>query len=168
MTKISTSKHLTSQRDSTSAWSLKKHIKIIFQTIFLLSFILISIFISFFNRQFSSSTINFFPDKIFQLFLLCIPQKDLTCKYSATLFFNDSCFWNYEQKSSIKIFFLVVNKLKNRLSKTLINCLSISSNRGETKLTLHTFLNLLYISWTLYYMHFFSGAWSKIISAYLP
>ena len=155
MTKISTSKHLTSQRDSTSAWSLKKHIKIIFQTIFLLSFILISIFISFFNRQFSSSTINFFPDKIFQLFLLCIPQKDLTCKYSATLFFNDSCFWNYEQKSSIKIFFLVVNKLKNRLSKTLINCLSISSNRGETKLTLHTFLNLLYISWTLYYMHFF-------------
>ena len=122
MTKISTSKHLTSQRDSTSAWSLKKHSKIIFHTIFLLSFILISIFISFFNRQFSSSTIIFFPDKMFQPFSLCILQKDLTCKYSATLFFSDSCFRNYEQKSSIKIFFLVVNKLKNRLSKTLINC----------------------------------------------
>ena len=122
MTKISTSKHLTSQRDSTSAWSLKKHSKVIFQTIFLLSFILISIFISFFNRQFSSSTIIFFPDKMFQPFSLCILQKDLTCKYSATLFFSDSCFRNYEQKSSIKIFFLVVNKLKNRLSKTLINC----------------------------------------------
>ena len=33
-------------------------------------------------------------------FLLYILQKDLTRKYSVTLFLKDSCFRNYKQKSS--------------------------------------------------------------------